>query len=472
MIEENSGTETKSLAAGDSGNALTQASTRRTALVLLAVSLGFVMAMLDVTVVNVALGDIQRTFDAPLSSLVWIIDAYTLTFAAWLLLGGAIADRIGAKRAYMLGLVWFIASSALCAVAPSGNFLIVARLLQGIGAALFMPASLSLLTEAFPDSKTRARMLGIWGAIIATAAGSGPMVGGVLVSAFGWRSIFYVNLPIGVVGAILTAIVLRPSPIKQHPFDLPSHALLMIALSGASFAMIEGPALGWGSWPITVSAVVALVAIGLVLYRESRAAHPVIPDTLSRNRRFWILNGMGFIVNFVMFGQIFAISFYLQKGLGGSALITGLRMLPMMSVLSVTNLLSGFLVVRRGVRAVIFIGLGACCVGTALVGVTGAQTSFWMLALFVAIANGGLGLAIPAMLSGVMHEAGQTNANVGAATLNANRQIGALAGVAGTGIVLHQAAPWATEMAIVFGSFAVLMLFAIVLVHRNYRANA
>jgi MFS transporter, DHA2 family, methylenomycin A resistance protein len=463
--------ETKSPAA-DSRTEPSQISAKRTALILLAVSLGFVMAMLDVTVVNVALGDIQKTFDAPLSALVWIIDAYTLTFAALLLLGGAIADRIGAKRAYMLGLLWFIAASALCAVAPSGIFLIVARLLQGIGAALFMPASLSLLTEAFPDSKTRARMLGMWGAIIATAAGSGPMVGGVLVSAFGWRSIFYVNLPIGVAGAILTAIIVRPSPVKQHPFDFPSHALLMIALSGISFAMIEGPALGWTTWPIPVSAALALAAVVWVLYRESRAEHPVIPASLSGNRQFWILNGMGFIVNFVMFGQIFAISFYLQKGLGGSALITGLRMLPMMSVLSVTNLFSGFLVVRRGVRAVIFIGLGASCLGTALVGITGAQTSFWLLAVFVAIANGGLGLAIPAMLSGVMHEAGQKNANVGAATLNANRQIGALAGVAATGIVLHQAAPWATDMRIVFGSFAVLVLCAIVLVHRHYSVAA
>lgn len=442
-----------------------------TALVLVAVALGFVMAMLDVTVVNVALGDIQREFQTPLSGLVWIVDAYTLTFAALLMLGGALADRIGAKRAYILGLVWFIAASALCGAARSAPFLIYSRLLQGAGAALFMPSSLSLLTEAFPDRKTRGRMLALWAAVIACAAGSGPMVGGILVSQFGWRSIFYLNLPLGLLGAVLSISILKPSMRKQHPFDFPTHGLMTTALAGLSFAMIEGPAKGWTSVPIVGSALLAIVALWMSVRRERRAHHPVLPTNLARNPRFWALNGMGFIVNFVMFGQIFIISLFLQKVLGASALKTGIDMLPMMCLLSIGNLLSGYFSARISMMRVIGLGLLAAAVAAEVTALFGGQCAFWVLACSVAVCNAGLGLAIPAMLNGVMHEAGQTDANVGAAALNANRQIGALAGVAAAGIALNMITDWSIALRGVFTGFAVLLMGALLLVHMAHKKN-
>jgi DHA2 family methylenomycin A resistance protein-like MFS transporter len=440
-----------------------------TALVIFAVSLGFVMAMLDVTVVNVALAEIHAEFHTPLSALVWIIDAYTLTFAALLLLGGALADRIGAKPTYMVGLIWFIVASALCGSARSGTFLIYARLLQGAGAALFMPSSLSLLTESFPDKATRTRLLGLWGAIIATAAGAGPMVGGVLVSQFGWRSIFYLNLPIGILGAILTLLVLRRSPRKRHPFDFPTHGLIMATLAGLSFVMIEGPALGWLSPKIIAAALAAVAAVAGVVLRERTARHPVIPQALARNIRFWALNGMGFMVNVVMFGEIFVISLFLQKAQGASALATGLEMFPMMCLLSVMNVMSGFLAVRWNIQTVIVLGLGGAAAGAAVTAVFGGHGGFWLLASSVGLCNGGLGLAIPAMMNGVMHEAGKGDANVGAATLNANRQIGALTGVAAVGIVLHLITDWNTDVSIVFSGFTVCLLAALALVRHVFR---
>lgn len=442
-----------------------------TVLVVVTVSLGFVMAMLDVTVVNVALGDIQGEFHAPLSQLVWTIDAYTLTYAALLLLGGALADRVGAKRAYMIGLVWFVAASALCGWAHSADMLIRARLLQGVGAALFVPSSLSLLTESFPDRATRTRLLGIWGAIIAAAAGSGPLVGGVLISLLGWRSIFYVNLPIGLGGIVLAAVVLKQSPRKVRRFDLSTHAMLMIALAGLSFTLIEGPSLGWLSFHILVGALVATLALAGVVFRERTSTYPVIPRPLSANSHFWAFNALGFLVNFILFGEIFVVSLFLPKALGNTAFASGLKMLPMMCMLSIMNVASGFLAVRIGVRNVILCGFAVAGTGAITATLVDGQTEFWALASAVALCNAGIGLAVPAIINGLMQEAGATYSNIGAASLNANRQIGALAGVAAVGIVLHRASDWSLSMRVVFAGFAFCAFLALTLFQSAVRRS-
>ena len=439
--------------------------------VVLAVSLGFVMAMLDVTVVNVALGDIQNEFGASLSALVWVVDAYTLTFAALLLLGGSLADWLGAKRAYMAGLLLFICASAFCGLASSTTMLIVARLLQGCGAALFMPSSLTLLTESFPDRATRAKMLGIWGAFVGAAAGAGPFIGGVLIHQFGWRSIFYLNLPIGALGVVLTALLLRPSSRNPRPFDFISHLLIMAALSGLSFALIEGPVLGWFASPqITISACVSAAALALVVVRERLAAHPVIPREMIRNGPVWLLNGMGFLVNFVIFGEIFVVSLFLEKARGTSALMTGVEMLPIMGIVSLSNYGSGFLAGSWGGRRIMMVGNAVGVLGALAAMLLGGGAPYGLLVIAIAICNAGYALAIPAMIAGVMHEGGQRYANVSAATLNASRQIGALAGVATMGIVLHLIPDWGLSMRVAFGAFAICLAFALMLVHSATRA--
>jgi DHA2 family methylenomycin A resistance protein-like MFS transporter len=426
------------------------------------------MAMFDVTVVNVALGSIQREFGAPLSELVWVIDAYTLTFAALLLFGGALADRLGAKRTYMIGLVWFVVASMFCAAASSGPILVAARLLQGIGAAFFMPSSLSLLTESFPDRVTRTKLLGIWGAIVGAAAGAGPFVGGLLVYNFGWRSIFYLNVPIGILGVILTSLFLRPSLRKNGGFDLASHAFIILSLAGLSFVLIEGPTFGWLShWIVTVAAITAM-GFCLIVIRERGAAHPVIPRSLAGNAPFWALNGMGFLVNFVMFGEVFLMSLYLQKAHGASALVTGVDLLPVMCMFSLFNVGSGFLSNRWGGRRVMLVGLSCAVTGTSFVVLLGGGVSYWLLVFPIALCNAGMGLAIPAMVTGVMHEAGRNHANVGAATLNANRQIGALAGVAVMGIALHLIHDWSISLRAGFGAFAICLALALGLIWWRY----
>ena len=393
--------------------------------IVIAVALGNVMAMLDVTVVNVALDNIQADFGTNLNALVWIVDSYTLTFAALLLLGGSLADRFGAKDAYIVGLLCFIAASAMCGLSPNVIALIIARLLQGCGAALFMPSSLSLLSQSFPDRRTRAKMVGIWGAIVGTSVGAGPVVGGFLVHACGWRSIFFLNLPIGAIGVLLTAMLLNRSPLREVPFDLLSHALIVASLSGFSVLLIEGPVLSWFASPlVSTSTAIGCAAALLFVLRERLAAHCVIPRPLARSRAFWALNGMGFLVNFMLFGEIFIISLFLEKAKGESALATGLKMLPIMAVISIMNIVSGRMAARWSGRAIIMLGSAASAAGATIALMLGGDTSLWLLMPAIAVCNGGFGLAIPAVISAVLHEAGPAYSNLGAAALNANRQIG------------------------------------------------
>jgi MFS transporter, DHA2 family, methylenomycin A resistance protein len=434
--------------------------------IVLAVALGFIMAMLDVTVVNVALGDIQREFASPLSTLVWIVDAYTLTFASLLLLGGSFADWWGAKRAYIGGLLIFVSASALCGVSTSTGFLIAARLLQGCGAAAFLPSSLTLLTQSFPDTAMRTRMVGVWGAFIGAAAGSGPFVGGLLIHHFGWRSIFYLNLPVGALGVCLTAILLRPSQPSPRPFDIVSHLLMMAGLSSISFTLIEGPVFGWFmSRAIVLSTLGAVSAITLFSLRERTTPHPVIPHALLHNGPFWILNGVGFLLSFVIFGEIFVVSLLLEKARGASAYQTGIQMLPIMGVFAFVNYFAGRFAAVWGTKRIMTLGYGVAALGAVSTMIVGGSAGYWQLAITFAICNVGLGLAGPPLIARVMLQAGEAYANIGSATLSANRQIGALCGVAMMAIILDAIANWGLGVRVVFGVFAVLLMSALTLVH-------
>ncbi|GGF35883.1 methylenomycin A resistance protein [Aliidongia dinghuensis] len=439
--------------------------------VIFAVALGFVMAMLDVTVVNVALGDIQREFTSPLSTLVWIIDAYTLTFASLLLLGGSLADRIGAKRTYISGLMIFVLASAVCGLATSASILVVARLLQGVGAAFFLPSSLTLLTQSFPDPVTRTRMIGVYGAFVGAAAGSGPFVGGLVVHELGWRSIFYLNLPIGALGVILTAILLRPSKPKPRPFDVASHLLLMGALSGVSFTLIEGHSLGWfASRTIVFSVLVALASITLFAVRERLASHPVIPHALLHNRRFWTFNATGTLMSAVLFGEIFVVTLFLEKARGASAFMAGIQMLPIMGVFAFVNYYAGRISSVWSNRRIMIVGYGTAALGAASTILVGGAAPYWLLALTLGICNLGLGFSGPAMMSSVMHEAGRDHANIGSATLSANRQIGALCSVALMGLLLDVIPDWESSLRAAFTVFAFCMVTAAVLVRQGVTA--
>ena len=435
-------------------------------LMLMTLAVGFVMAMIDVTAVNTALTDISASLSVPLTGLVWVVDGYTLTFAALLMAGGALADRFGPKTVYQGGLSVFILGSVLCAVAPSGNALIASRLLQGAGAALFMPSSLSLLTHAYEDQATRARMLGTWSAIVGCSSAAGPLVGGILVHEFGWRSVFWVNVPIGLAGIALTQVLAPATARHDRALSMLSHALGVAALAALSFVLIEGPVLGWLSAPVLAAAVATVIAAGLLVRRERAGAHPLLPRALFDTPAFAAANGVGFLINFAVFGQLFLLSLYIQQG-GDDALHTGLKLIPMMAAFAVGNLTSGRITARVGTRPPmmygLMVGLGAAL---AMLACLRPDTPYWLLVLGTIVMNVAIGIAIPGMTATVMLVAGKAHANSAAAALNANRQIGALVGVAAMGAVLHMAPEWAWRLPLAFCLVSAAYAGALCLVYR------
>jgi DHA2 family methylenomycin A resistance protein-like MFS transporter len=435
-------------------------------LMLMTLAIGFVMAMIDVTAVNTALSDISVSLAVPLAGLVWVVDGYTLTFAALLMAGGALADRYGPKNVYQGGLSVFILGSILCAVAPSGSSLIAARLLQGAGAALFMPSSLSLLTHAYENQATRARMLGTWSAIVGCSSAAGPLVGGLLVHEFGWRSVFWVNVPIGLAGIVLTQVLAPATPRHERALSMLSHLLGVAALAALSFVLIEGPVLGWSSVPVLGAAAAAIGAAFLLVRRERTGAHPLLPRALFDTPAFAAANGVGFLINFAVFGQLFLLSLYIQQS-GADALHTGLKLIPMMAAFAVGNLTSGRITARVGTRPPMMYGLlvGLSMAVLMLAGLS-PQTPYWLLVLGTVVMNVAIGIAIPGMTATVMLVAGKAHANSAAAALNANRQIGALVGVAMMGTVLHMVPDWAWRLPLAFGLITSAYAGALCLVYR------
>jgi len=262
---------------------------------LIASSFGLGMALLDVTAGNVALPSIRASLHTDAAGLSWVVDGYTLPFASFLLLGGGLGDRLGAKRLFTAGLVVFTAASAMCVVAPDIGWLIAARVLQGIGAALFMPASLSILGRAYPEPVERARAIGIWSSLTAVTGASGPVVGGALIHAFGWRSIFLINVPIGVVGVLLALRFVQRSPASpSRGFDLGAQAAGAFGLAALTWALIERSARGWSSPLIVLAFVCAAGGIAAFVALERRSADPMLPlhsfaigPSPPRRRRPW-----------------------------------------------------------------------------------------------------------------------------------------------------------------------------------------
>lgn len=437
---------------------------------LVTLAIGFVMAMLDVTVVNVAIPSIALQFAVPLTDLVWIVDGYTLTFAALLLVAGALADRYGAKTLYLAGLGVFTAASLLCGLAPNADTLIAARMLQGVGAALFMPSSLSLLTHAYDDESVRNRMLAAWSAIVAVAGASGPLLGGALIHQFGWRGIFLINIPLGLAGLWLARRRIASAPRRARALNPLSQVLGVVALSSLCFVLIQGNAYGWTSPAIAATMLLGLAAAALLVHRERQHAEPIIPRTLFATPQFPAANAVGFLINLASYGQLFLLSLFLQHARGADALQTGIELVPMLAVFSIGNLISGRVSARWSVSASLLGGVLLAAAMSAIgIAAFTPDVAYWAFAMVVALANLGVGIAVPAMTSIVMQVSGRQHANSAAAALNANRQSGALVGVAVIGILLHLLPDWHATLPAAYGVITASYGITVVLAWRYLR---
>ena len=409
------------------------------AVVLLAALLGFFMLSLDSTAVNVALPGIQRTLSGSTAGLQWVIDAYTLMFAALLISAGAVSDRIGAKRLYAIGLAAFLASSAACGLAPTLGFLIGGRAVQGSAAAIMLPASLSLVRQAYADPVRRAKAIAVWAVGGTVAMAGGPVAGGALTSGLSWRAIFFLNLPAGLMAIALLSLAPR-SPLRAVPLDPAGQITAVAALAALTFGVIDGGETGFGRPAVLGCLLLAAVAMAAFAAAETHAAHPMVPPGLFRSRVVTVCVGIGFAVNVAFYGVIFVLSLYFQRVLGQSAATAGLEFLPMTGLLPLANLASARLGARSGLGTPIKAGLLVSVAGfvTLLVASAGADRVLLIAALVPA--GVGLGFAVPSVIVVLLDAIPADQAGMAGGLLNSSRQVGGTLAVAVFGaMVAHRA---------------------------------
>lgn len=410
---------------------------RRRVGALVATSLGFAVIQLDVTVVNVAIRQIGRTFGTGVSSLQWIVGAYTLTFAALMLTAGAMGDRFGARRIFTGGFVIFVLSSVVCGLAPSVDVLIMARAVQGCGAALLGACSLALLNYTFRDGMERSRALAWWAAGGSAALSGGPVLGGVLIATVGWRGIFFINVPVGAVGLWLTRRCLAETALaRERSLDLAGSLLVTIALTALAASLIEAGSLGLGDTSILAGLAVAVLgAIGF-LVREARANEPMLALSLFRKRRFTAPAVIGMSVNLCFYGLIFVFSLLFQTAHGLTALQTGIAFIPMTAAILAGNLLTGRLAGRIGAARAMLTGIVAMILGCVALLWSDAHTPLAAIVAAQTLLGGGLGLLVPPMTGMLMGSVDRSRSGIASGALTTMRQTGSLLGVALFGSLL------------------------------------
>jgi len=406
-------------------------STRARLLTLTAMSLGYGIVQLDVTIVNTALSSMGASLGGGVSALQWVVSSYTIAFAAFILTAGALGDRVGAKKVFMMGFALFTAASLGCALAPGAVSLIGARLMQGVGAAILVPNSLALLNHAYVEEKARARAVGIWAAGASLALTTGPLAGGAVIALVGWRSIFLVNLPIGLAGLWLTwRYATETKPSSGRELDLLGQVSAIGSLGALAGALIEGGALGW-SHPLVLGGFGAFAILGaLFVSRERRAQQPMLPLSLFAHRMFALTSTVGLLVNVAFYGMIFVLSLYFQQINGLSPLATGLAFLPMMGAVLPMNLLAARAAERFGARWIIASGAAIAAAGCLLLlGIT-RGTSYWLMLTPLLAIGAGLGLLVPPLTSTLLGSVEKARSGIAAGVLNATRQTGSVIGVA------------------------------------------
>ncbi|NGO80905.1 MFS transporter [Streptomyces sp. YC504] len=399
------------------------------ALTLLAALLGFFLITLDVSVVNVALPSIADSLGAGMTGLQWVVDSYTLALAALMLSTGAFADRIGATKAYGIGVALFTAASVACGLAPNLATLTGARVVQGIGAAIVLPASLALVRRAFPDPAKRARAVAAWAAGGSAATAFGPVAGGALTTAWDWRGIFFINVPFGL---LALALLLRAPRFERRrtPLDLPGQISATAALTALAFAVIERGTVG------VLAAVVAVVSAVVFVRVERRHEHPVVPLALFRNRTVAVMVATGAAVSVAFYGIVFVFSLFFQQVQGRSALTAGLMFLPMTGLIAVSNIVAGKLAGRYGPRLPMVIGQPLAVVGLLLLLFVGENSSTTMLALIMMPLAIGSALTVPPLTAAILDAVPAERAGLAAGVLNSARQVAGALSVAGFGVLI------------------------------------
>jgi DHA2 family methylenomycin A resistance protein-like MFS transporter len=426
---------------------------------LFVVCFGFFLVLLDTTALNIATPALGKEFGDGISDLQWVINSYTLVFASLLLTAGAVGDRTGVKRSYQIGLALFTAASLFSAVAPSLSLLIATRAFQGLGAAIMLPASLALLSHTFPDPAERSRAVTTWANTASLGFAAGPVLGGVLTAYLGWRSIFWINVPVGIIALYSNHFCIRETKLSRpRPIDWSGQLAIGLALFALTYALIEIGRRGWNNLVVLSALGCVVLLLCLFVALERRSAHPVLPGFLFSQRTFSACIGVGFVLNFSMYGILFIESVYLQSARGLDAFATGLTITPFTLFPTIASRLLGH---RNGIsylRPRISLGLALAAVGASVLVIGALSTAFWPIPIGLGLLGISMGIIMPAMTAGVLISAAPENSGLASGLLNSTRQVGGTVGVALLGTTM-QALP-GPGLACALGITTLVLLFA------------
>jgi EmrB/QacA subfamily drug resistance transporter len=436
MADDLTGPVTVDLGGVDLGGVDPHTYQRRRA-ILATMCLSLVLTVATVSSVNVAIPSIAKSALNPSDTqILWIVDAYALVFAALLLPAGAIGDRFGRKGALLTGLAIFACASALSATMGSPEGLIATRAVMGIGAALIMPSTLSLLQSAFPPDE-RAKAIAVWAGFAGAGAAIGPLVGGLLLGHFWYGSVFFVAVPIAVVAFVATALLAPRSKESDHvALDPIGAALSAVGFSGLLFAIIEGPERGWGDSLVVVGFAVVVLGLGGFIAWEHLAARPMLDLHFFGSRRF-AMGSLGITVTFLaMMSMFFVFTQYLQYVKGYSPLAAGVRGLPSAATMIIVAPRSADLAAKVGVRRVVGAGMGTLAVGLAMLSFFTIDTPYWYVATCLVVMAAGIGASMPSLSAGIVQSVPMNKAGVGSAVNDTTREVGGAIGIAVVGSII------------------------------------
>ncbi len=424
--------------------------------ILAVLVLGFFMILLDLTIVNIAIPSIITGLNAGLNQILWVINAYIMVYAVLLISAGRIGDIYGQRNLFAAGLAVFTIASAFCGFAQDTNQLIIARVVQGIGGAMLTPQTLAILTGIFPPER-RGAAFGVWGAVAGLGAVAGPTLGGVIVTNWSWRWIFYINVPLGIITLILTFLIIPDLRLgRPHRLDVIGVLLSSLGLFGIVFGLIEGQPHGWGQFwgPVTIPMILVASVVVLVAFViwERFPAEPLIPLSLFKDRNFTLMNWASVVISFGMLGLFLPLTIYLQSVLGMSAFAAGLTVAPLSLVTMVVAPVTGRLADKYGGKHILVFGFSVFAIGTGLIAWLASVDSHWSTFLIpLIIAGAGMGSIFAPLSTIAMRDVSPRMAGAASGILNTTRQVGSAIGTAVVGAILEtRLASALHEQAVVF----------------------
>ena len=426
---------------------------------LYAICFGFFLVLFDTTALNVAVASMHRELGGSMSGLQWIVNSYTIVFASLVLACGALGDRYGAKRLYQLGLALFTAMSLGCALAPSVTWLVVLRMVQGLGAAMMLPSSLALLSHAYADPRARARAVSFWASIVSLGFAAGPALGGVFTSVFGWRSIFLLNVPTGIAALVMVHTFSEETVASRaRRLDWSGQLAVSLVLWSLSYALIEAGNAGWSAPRVLAAFAATVLLAGVSAMIERRSAAPVFPRALFSRPAFVACIAAGVSLSFGTYGILFVESIYLQSARHLSALATGAMIVPLTLLPTVTTRTLDRVHADLHFKPRLVTGQLIAVAGTATLALSVWVPALGIILLGLGLLGVGLGYITPAMTTGVLTTSPPAMSGLASGTLNAGRQVGGAIGVAlmGTLVQMHQSRGMLVSFAVALGSFAIV----------------